>query len=277
MDSMRSLNTSLPTPYSGRPVPPEHLLQAFRSAALSVTNLYKSAVQDQNNNRAAGYQDALDDILRFLDSENLGLQDGEGWRVRQWVTERYDGSANQPQPESEDERSESEPARTAATDNIVSSPEPQPVEQQEQQPQEQDAIMQRNEDTFEVNATAQPTIHPPEPSSFTFQYPSESAARLQVERERRESFSAPPQSSPVSDSDGPGNAPARPLTSSRGMRATQRGTSHRQNSNNRQSARGLGIASGSKRKNPFPDINFFDIGFGPRDGSDSGSKRGRYA
>jgi hypothetical protein len=147
----------------------------------------------------------------------------------------------------------------------------------EQQGQEQDAIMQRNEDTFEENATTQPTTQTSEPSSFDFQYTSESAARFQVERERRESFSAPPQSSPVSDSDASGTAQSRPLTSSRGLRAGQRGTAHRQNSNNRHSARGLGIASGSKRKNPFPDINFFDIGFGPRDGSDSGSKRGRYA
>ncbi len=75
-------------------MPPEQLLQAFKTAALSVTNLYKSAVTDQNNSRAAGYQDALDDLLRFLDSENLGLQDGEGWRVRQWATERYDHTAN---------------------------------------------------------------------------------------------------------------------------------------------------------------------------------------
>jgi hypothetical protein len=83
-------------------MPPEQLLQAFKNAALSVTNLYKSAVTDQNNSRAAGYQDALDDLLRFLDSENLGLQDGEGWRVRQWATERYDQAARQPSPESDD-------------------------------------------------------------------------------------------------------------------------------------------------------------------------------
>lgn len=83
-------------------MPPEQLLQAFKTAALSVTNLYKSAAADQNNSRAAGYQDALDDLLRFLDSNNLGLQDGEGWRVRQWATERYDHSTNHASSDTED-------------------------------------------------------------------------------------------------------------------------------------------------------------------------------
>ena len=104
---MRSLNTSLPSAYSSRPVPPEQLLQAFKTAALSVTNLYKAAVTDQNNSRATGYQDALDDLLRFMDAENLGLQDGEGWRVRQWATERYDHTANHPSSEAEENKTAS--------------------------------------------------------------------------------------------------------------------------------------------------------------------------
>lgn len=88
MDSMRALNTSLPTP---PPPPPEQLLQAFKNAALSVTNLYKAAAADQSQIRHNGYQEAIADLLSFLDDENLGLQDGEGWRVRQWATERLDG------------------------------------------------------------------------------------------------------------------------------------------------------------------------------------------
>ncbi|RMZ85479.1 hypothetical protein DV737_g741, partial [Chaetothyriales sp. CBS 132003] len=109
MDSMRSLNTSLPAAYSSRPAPREQLLQAFKTAALSVTNLYKSAAADQQSSRDAGYQDALDDLLRMMDSENLGVQDGEGWRIRQWVTERYDHSANTASSDIDD-------SRTAATD-----------------------------------------------------------------------------------------------------------------------------------------------------------------
>ena len=95
MDSMRSLNTSLPssTPH---PQPPEQLLQQFKSAALSVTNLYKNAVYEQSQAKQSGYQEAIEDLLHFLDKENLGLGDGEGWRVRQWATERSDGMGNPP-------------------------------------------------------------------------------------------------------------------------------------------------------------------------------------
>ncbi|MCJ1290864.1 hypothetical protein MMC34_002406 [Xylographa carneopallida] len=95
MDSMRSLNKSLPPASPPKPrtvTPPESLLQAFRTAALSVTNLYKTAAVDQKEARQSGYQDALDELLAFLDKENLGLGDGEGWRVRQWATERLDGT-----------------------------------------------------------------------------------------------------------------------------------------------------------------------------------------
>ena len=108
MDSMRSLNTSLPKSHNSRSAPPEELLQAFRSAALSVTNLYKAAATDQSNSRQEGYQDALDDLLVLLDNENIGLQDGEGWRIRQWINDRHErASAGGQQQESEDEAVES--------------------------------------------------------------------------------------------------------------------------------------------------------------------------
>ncbi|KAF2850201.1 hypothetical protein T440DRAFT_451392 [Plenodomus tracheiphilus IPT5] len=87
MDSMRSLNTSLP---KTRRQPDAH--QSFRTAALNVTNLYKSALADIDNARSDGYQEALDELLAFLDRENLGVGDGEGWRIRQWATERLDGA-----------------------------------------------------------------------------------------------------------------------------------------------------------------------------------------
>jgi hypothetical protein len=110
MDSMRSLNTSLPgtAPISSRQQePPEQLLTAFKAAALSVTNLYKSAAADQGRARSEGYQDALDELLAFLDKEDIGLSDGEGWRVRRWATERLDGRDSISQNmESDDEASE---------------------------------------------------------------------------------------------------------------------------------------------------------------------------
>ncbi|RAL65399.1 hypothetical protein DID88_000967 [Monilinia fructigena] len=70
MDSMRSLNTSLPggkSPSKQQNVePPQQLLIAqFKAAALSVTNLYKTAAADQARARAEGYQDALDELLSF--------------------------------------------------------------------------------------------------------------------------------------------------------------------------------------------------------------------
>lgn len=109
---MRSLNTSLPghTPANPTPAkqePPEQLLTAFKAAALSVTNLYKSAAVDQRRARAEGYQDALDELLGFLDKEDIGLSDGEGWRIRRWATERLDGRDSvSPNLESDDEASE---------------------------------------------------------------------------------------------------------------------------------------------------------------------------
>ncbi|KAL8824287.1 MAG: hypothetical protein Q9191_005161 [Dirinaria sp. TL-2023a] len=113
MDSMRSLNKSLPRSPSKqrRGQPPEQLLQAFKAAALSVTTLYKTAASDQAGARAAGYQDALDDILAFLDKEHLGLGDGEGWKVRQWATERLDGSPVSTGNESDEDRDSSNQAR----------------------------------------------------------------------------------------------------------------------------------------------------------------------
>lgn len=117
---MRSLNTSLPAslPASRLNNPPEQLLQAFRSAALSVTTLYKTAAAEQSSARHAGYQDALEELLSFLDSEHLGLGDGEGWRVRQWATERLDqgnaGLSASAHPESDDDKVEMDRGRSSS-------------------------------------------------------------------------------------------------------------------------------------------------------------------
>lgn len=92
---MRSLNKSLP-----RTRQPPDVHQSFRTAALTVTNLYKSALADLDKARTDGYQEALDELLAFLDKENIGVGDGEGWRIRQWATERLDGA--QPRQSSSD-------------------------------------------------------------------------------------------------------------------------------------------------------------------------------
>ncbi len=90
---MRSLNTSLPTalPDKQRSYPPEQLHQAFKSAALSVTNLYRAAASEREQARSAGYRDALEDLLGFIDQENLSMAEDGGWRLKQWATERVEG------------------------------------------------------------------------------------------------------------------------------------------------------------------------------------------
>ncbi|KAF2257742.1 hypothetical protein CC78DRAFT_527361 [Lojkania enalia] len=92
MDSMRSLNKSLPKARASKPGSQQDVHQSFRTAALTVTNLYKSALADLDKSRTEGYQEALEDLISFLDKENLGVGDGEGWRVRQWAMERVDGA-----------------------------------------------------------------------------------------------------------------------------------------------------------------------------------------
>ncbi|KAF1843068.1 uncharacterized protein K460DRAFT_378298 [Cucurbitaria berberidis CBS 394.84] len=110
MDSMRSLNTSLP---KTRRQPDVH--QSFRTAALNVTNLYKSALADIDRARTDGYQEALDELLNLLDKENIGVGDGEGWRIRQWATERLDGALpKQSSSDSDDEYLDDKRARSSS-------------------------------------------------------------------------------------------------------------------------------------------------------------------
>lgn len=65
-------------------------MQGFRTAALSVTNLYKDAVAGQARARHLGYQEALEDLRAFIDAERLGSTDREAGKIRSWVLERCD-------------------------------------------------------------------------------------------------------------------------------------------------------------------------------------------
>ncbi|EKD21771.1 uncharacterized protein L3040_005758 [Drepanopeziza brunnea f. sp. 'multigermtubi'] len=126
MDSMRSLNSSLPGPgHSAKHEDPARLLAAFKAAALSVTNLYKSAAADQGRARSEGYQDALDELLTYLDKENIGLSDGEGWRIRRWATERLDGRT--PTVESDDEVSDNHKATDRSSSPVIQRADPSPT------------------------------------------------------------------------------------------------------------------------------------------------------
>lgn len=109
MDSMRSLNKSLP---KTKRQPDVH--QSFKNAALQLTNLYKSALADVDRARSDGYQEALDDLLTFLDRGNLGVGDGEGWRIRQWATERLDGPRHANSDEDDENDMDDKRARSSS-------------------------------------------------------------------------------------------------------------------------------------------------------------------
>ncbi len=253
---MRSLNTSLP---STRPAPPEALLQAFRTAALSVTNLYKSAVTDQNASRQAGYQEALADLLGFLDRENLGLQDGEGWRVRQWATERYDGSVLPQQAESDDERSESgqrQRSTTPVREPIVTTPSEQP-----DQPKAETAT--QADDNTGSPAQQQPSTTP----IFYFSGNNASNTPEDMQTDDDTNAYAEPQASSTSS-----NSHRTGSSNSRGSRTPHRSGNGRHTT--RSSTKEFTFTAGTKRKFQIPD--FFDISnIGPKEGKDGSNKRGR--
>lgn len=267
MDSMRSLNTSLPV----YPAPPEQLLQAFRTAALSVTNLYKSAVTDQNVSRQAGYQEALEDLLSFLDRENLGLQDGEGWRVRQWATERYDGSTHQQQNESDDEKSENgqrprsvTPTREQPSEQPVSTVPPTPASTSAQAPANVESATQTEE--YQSPQPVQDDCTPP--ATPIFHFIGNSTTNASSDDMQTDDTEHGTDGSPGSSSS-PQNASIRVLNG-RGSRTPHRhGNQRHAKSTNRE----FTFTAGTKRKFQIPD--FFDISnIGPREGF-GGNKKGR--
>lgn len=273
MDSMRSLNTSLPRS-SPCPQPTEQLLQSFKSAALSVTNLYKNAVSEQSQSRHLGYQDAIEDLLSFLDKENLGLGDGEGWKVRQWATERSDGSGTSASDDDDAERRtrssspvasrkeqpETEPTRQASGQaspprDVQSAPQPPQHPQQQQQP-----APTTSQQSNETNSSSRPAV-------FTF------TAGQQIPQTAEQDVDMQTTDDPSSQEDAPVNISVMPPRNSR--QAFRHGGHPR--SSQRTSTREPSVGLGSKRKFTFPD--FFDLsGLGNgRDSMFGGGKRGRFA
>ncbi|CAF9914946.1 MAG: hypothetical protein HETSPECPRED_002245 [Heterodermia speciosa] len=273
MDSMRTLNTSLPK--APRKQPPEQLLSVFKAAALSVTNLYKTAASDQDQARKQGYQEALDELLHFLDKESLGFGDGEGWKVRQWATERYDGSP--PVLESH----ESDDDKIDMGTQVRGSP---PAIQRKLS---REALSARHptpssSPTRMVSTTSQ-TLPPvqesneavPKPGIFSFTtpipYPQE------VEMQVSEPSDDPNQASQTQTTPNAATPTLRVGVVSRGARTPHRsvGTrSTRHNTRSTHSAKSLGPGAGSKRGISFGE--FFDIGgSGDRDSLGGGGKKGR--
>ncbi|EED17706.1 conserved hypothetical protein [Talaromyces stipitatus ATCC 10500] len=248
MDSMRSLNTSLPSSTS-HAQPPEQLLQAFKAAALSVTNLYKSAVTDQAQ-------------AKQLDRKHLGLGDGEGWQVRQWATERLDGVPSNSESEDDDK-----PARSSSpvvyrkehhdNDQLRHNPEPT-------QPRTEDATTdeQRPQQTEPVQPTDSADTTFTKPPVFTFSAgPTFPVFSQDVDMQSSDTSSMTSTSQDEPTGVGISMLPRNTRTAGRLNVSARRSPTH-------------GTSVGNKRKLQFPD--FFDLsGLNGREFF-GGGKRGRF-
>lgn len=289
MESMRSLNTSLPrSPRKTRSTqPPEALIQAFKTAALSVTNLYKTAATDQVRGRKTGYQDALDDILGFLDKENLGLDDGEGWRVRRWATERLDGSPTaHTGSESDEDRAETMKGTDSRSEDQVEAAKrarsSSPVAQQAPE-----SSRQISRSTSPGRTTTSPIpspvalqqpnsiIHCPEIFSFRSAHPY--PQDIDMQSSETTGIQSSPTDTHVQAQLSSANPAVRLEMVPRGSRTSLRGGNHPNRHTLRSmSTRTISSATGSKRKTALGD--FFDIGnlADGKDGLGGGGKRSRF-
>lgn len=274
---MRCLNTSLPggkspSKQQNSDPPQQVLIAQFKAAALSVTNLYKTAAADQGRARAEGYQDALDELLSFLDKEDIGLSDGEGWRIRRWATERLDGRDTASHNDSDDEvpektdsgsspvihRSQSsthipvsntKPTRPTSPMRTESAPPPPTVVLPDPEPPTITALPQG---TFTFRSTQQ---YPQDPDILLSDLDLSDKSRPQ-------------------NHDGFSNQPAG-ISLTRPSRTNARHNNHSSRLNARPST-AIGRGAGQKRKINFGD--FFDLGnLGHGDDSfGGGGKRGRF-
>jgi hypothetical protein len=262
---MRSLNTSLPHP---RPQPPEQLLAAFKTAALSITNLYKTAVTDQSSSRQAGYQDALDDLLSFLDKENLGVQDGEGWRIRQWATERFERTSyGQQSSESDDERGDTEKRARSSSPALERKTSLDAPGLRDESP----ASSPMRTESAPVPASTQVEAEPTDRTAF-FRFTAGPSPEMQIQSTESP---VPAQQGHEGESTSE-TAPIRVEVVNRGSRTSRKINSSRHNT--RASNHEFTFTSGSKRKFQFPE--FFDISNvsngRERDNFGGGGKRGRF-
>lgn len=222
--------------------PSEQLLDVFKAAALSVTKLYKTSAMMETRARSEGYQECLDDLLTFLDKENLGLRDGEGWRIRAWATERLDGRDTALQNTESDDEAERRD-RTNSPELTRTSTEPQMPAQQ------------RTTEAPTSNVTPiveePPRIVVPTQENFTFQssHPYPNIATLDLSDARTHDGSA--------------------LHASRSSKGRLNGSK----SGSRTSGH-LGRGAGAKRRWDFDD--FFGGCLGGKDPFGGGGKRSRH-
>ena len=279
MDSMRSLNSSLPrSPRRRRSnPPPEQLIQTFKAAALSVTNLYKTAAADQARAREAGYQDALDDVLAFLDKENLGLDDGEGWKVRQWATERLDGSPLQHTVSDNDEDRGETVNRTRSSSPIVQRA-AAPEATQARQSSRSNSPTSRTKSAPPAQTLLEPPNTSQQPSEiFTFRSTPPYSLDIDMQPLEGSNTNTTANSLPQPQLQATSASPAvRVEVLPRGSRPPHRGSRH--NNKATGGVRTLGAGAGSKRGFKFGDYEFDFGGVGDgKDGTGGGGKRGRYA
>lgn len=284
MDNLRSLNTSLPCTSSPRrqpSQPPELLLQLFKDAALNVTTLYKTAAAEHQSRYTEGYQDALEELLNFLDNKNLGLQDGEGWSVRQWATERFNGTtqaATTSTSESDEEAEADNRARSSSpviqqkssrdqlqttTSEVTTTTSPLHVRSESAPPVALAAIDQASREH------AHPLMIPPQ-ADFTFQsshqYPS--VHDIDMDNSSSEGNSSPTGSTLHVNIH-------RPRHNSRHSSRTNRSPNNTSVNSRSANSSSLGPGAGLKRRQPTAD--FFDLGgFHGKDHTGGGGKRSRF-
>jgi hypothetical protein len=280
MDSMRSLNTSLPSTSSPRrqpSQPPELLLQLFKDAALNVTTLYKTAAAEHQSRYQEGYQDALEELLNFLDKENLGLQDGEGWRVRQWATERFNGTtaaATTSTSESDDEAEEEKRARSSSP--VVQR---KPSKDLLQTPRHQQPTS-TSSTTSTTSSHSRSESAPPITAAVADHTPRDQAPTLMIPPQAEFTFQSSHQYPSVHDIEmdsSEGNSS--PAASTLHVNIVRpRNTTRHSNYNSRSNRSGntqLGPGAGMKRRQPTAD--FFDLGgFNGKDNQGGGGKRSRF-
>jgi hypothetical protein len=249
MDSMRSLNKSLPKAKAAKASPRSDIHQDFRTAALTVTNLYKSAVAEAGRARSEGYQEALEDLISFLDQKKLGLSDGEGWRIRQWATERLDGTP--PAEHSNDSDEEVVEERRARSSSPAMERNVSPDRKPSSEPLQADASIRSDSAPLPTQAEEIPDVDMNPPQGI-FHFTS-------------------PVAYPSTEINDAGPDPRRTITTSRRSAARASRSLQRTAASNLFS---LGTGAGHKRKLMQ---EYFNIdGFNDRrDGSGGGGKRGR--
>ena len=260
---MRSLNSSLPRQPSNakRKQANSELLQVFKAAALSVTQLYKTAAAEEDESvrdaHHSGYIDALSDVLGFLDERNLGLGDGEGWQVREWATQRHQSLSNHSTGQVEENiqvthQEEEQRGRSAS-----------PTLQHKTSPRYQSASVQTDPipPASQEVATSTSPIH----SSDTFHFQSQVIMPSQQDMD----MGSASQRSPPS---------VRLELLPRSKSSSYRSVHHARGSDrpNSVSLGSLGHGAGSKRKLPLHEF-FEAIGPGMHKEGPGSGKRGRFS